>query len=131
MKIVTAAVIEKDGRILIAQRLKGDVLEGKWEFPGGKAETGETHGECLQRELKEEFDINVEVGEFICSSKFKYEHAFIELFVYRVKWLSGSFKINSHEKIKWVKLDEMQAYDFSNADIPIVNYLISAPNFKI
>jgi mutator protein MutT len=56
---VTAAVLEKDGRIIIAQRKSKDHLAGKWEFPGGKIEPGETPEECLARELNEEFNITV------------------------------------------------------------------------
>lgn len=69
MKQVTAAVIEKDGRVLIAQRKTGDALAGKWEFPGGKLEPGETPEACLRRELREEFGVETEIGDFICSSE--------------------------------------------------------------
>lgn len=64
---VTAAILENDGRILIAQRKSSDHLSGKWEFPGGKIEHGETPEECLARELKEEFDIYVTIGDFLGS----------------------------------------------------------------
>ena len=56
---VTAAILEKDGRIIIAQRKSSDHLSGKWEFPGGKIEAGESPEECLARELNEEFGIDV------------------------------------------------------------------------
>ena len=67
---VAAAIIEKDGKILIAKRKKGSSLAGKWEFPGGKIEPGESPEECLKREMKEEFDIEALAGDFFCSSKF-------------------------------------------------------------
>ncbi len=124
MKQVTAAIIEKDGKILIAQRKRGDVLAGKWEFPGGKVEPGETPEQCLQRELKEEFDVETKVGKFVCSSKFEYKHMPVELLVYRVQHLDGVFKTNDHDCIAWVSFDEMKRYDFASADIPVVNYLI-------
>ena len=69
MTIVTCAIIEKDGKILIARRAEGQKLAGKWEFPGGKVEDGESPEECLKRELEEEFGIPTEVGEFITSTK--------------------------------------------------------------
>lgn len=120
---VTAAVIEKDGKILIAQRRKGRTLGGRWEFPGGKVEPGETPEECLKRELKEEFDIESEVGEFIIASRFRYCLVPIELFAYRVKHLSGEYKINDHEEIAWVEPSRLGSYDFMPADKPIVNLL--------
>ena len=122
-KQVTAAVIEKDGKILIAKRRKGRTLGGKWEFPGGKIEPGETAEACLKRELKEEFDIEAEIGKFIIASRFRYCLVPIELLAYRVKHLSGEFKINEHEEIRWVSPSELKLYDFMPADKPIVEIL--------
>jgi mutator mutT protein len=120
---VTAAVIEKDGKILIAQRRKGSTLGGRWEFPGGKIEPGETAEACLKRELKEEFDIESEIGKFITASRFRYCMVPIELLAYRVKHLSGEFKVTEHEEIRWVSPSELSSYDFMPADIPIVKLL--------
>ena len=120
---VTAAVIEKDGKILIAQRRKGCTLGGKWEFPGGKIEPGETAEACLKRELKEEFDIESEIGEFLIASQFRYCLVPIELLAYRAKHLSGEFKITEHEEIRWVSPSELNSYDFMPADKPIVKLL--------
>jgi 8-oxo-dGTP diphosphatase len=123
MKQVTAAVIEKDGKVLIAQRKAGDALAGKWEFPGGKLEPGETPQVCLARELREEFEVETEIGAFICSSKFEYKHLPIELLVYRAKHLSGDFKLNDHSRIEWVRPADLLNYDLSSADIPVVGFL--------
>ena len=120
---VTAAVIEKSGKILIAQRRKGRTLGGRWEFPGGKIEPGETSEECLKRELKEEFDIESEIGKFIIASRFRYCLVPIELLAYRVKHLSGEFKVNEHEELRWVDPSELGSYDFMPADKPIVKLL--------
>jgi len=79
---VTAAILEKDGRIIIALRKSSDHLSGKWEFPGGKIEPGETPEECLSRELKEEFDIDVTIGEHLGSNIHHYDHISIELMAY-------------------------------------------------
>ena len=121
---VTAAVIEKDGKILIAQRRKGSTLGGRWEFPGGKIEPGETAEVCLKRELKEEFDIESEIGEFITASQFRYCLVPIELLAYRVKHFSGEFRVNEHEEIRWVTPSELKLYDFMLADKPIVEILL-------
>lgn len=120
MKKVTAAVIEKDGKILIAKRRKGDHLEDKWEFPGGKIERGETPEECLRRELREEFGIETEIHEYICSGKYEYAHIAIELMAYRVTHISGVFELNSHEEILWIKPREFTSYDFAEADKQII-----------
>ena len=121
---VTAAILEKDGKILIAKRETGDELfAGLWEFPGGKVEEGETPEECMARELKEELDIEVEVGELITSNKHKYPHGIFELLAYRVKHISGKIILNDHDEIKWVTINEMSNFEFPPADIPIINYL--------
>lgn len=124
MQIVTAAIIEKDGKILIARRKRGDHLENKWEFPGGKIEPNETPEACLKRELHEEFGISAEVGEFIGSSRFTYRHASIELLAYLAYCPSDEFTVKAHEEIRWVPPEELDRYDFSEADRPIVRKLL-------
>ena len=123
MVIVTAAVIEKDGRILIARRKKGWRHAGKWEFPGGKIEPGETPEECLQRELREELAIEAEIGEFICSSTYAYSHATIQLLVYHASHVSGEFTLHDHQEMRWVLPEELLQYDFPEADKPIIEKL--------
>ena len=86
MKDVTAAIIVKDGKVLIAKRKPTDKLPDKWEFPGGKIEPDETPRDCLAREMKEEFGITVSVGEFLGESVYHYEHGAIRLLAYRACW---------------------------------------------
>ena len=124
MKKVTAAVIEKDGKFLIAQRKFTDALGGKWEFPGGKMEAGETPEQCLKRELKEEFVIEAEIGAFICASRFEYKQQPIELLAYRAAHVSGEFVLNDHERIEWVALADLKTYDFSAPDLPVIEVLL-------
>jgi len=121
---VTAAILEQEGKILIAQRKsEDDLFGGLWEFPGGKIEEGETPEECMARELKEELNIEVEVGELITSNKHKYPHGIFELLAYAVKHISGVFILHDHDEIKWVTIDEMTNFEFPPADTPIINYL--------
>ena len=68
MKQVTAAIILKDNKVLIAQRSPDDKLANKWEFPGGKIEHGESPQECLKREIREELDFEIEVLDFFAES---------------------------------------------------------------
>jgi 8-oxo-dGTP diphosphatase len=123
MRQVAAAVIEKDGKILIARRKQKDPLGGKWEFPGGKLESGETPEECLKRELREELGIETRVGEYFCSSRFVYRHIAIELLAYRASYVSGEITLHEHERIEWILPEELKDYDFSEADKPVVRKL--------
>lgn len=125
MKDVTAAVIVKDGKILICQRSLSDKLSGKWEFPGGKIEEGELPEECLIREIKEELDIHIEVGERLGESVYNYSYDSINLIIYLATWKSGDIKLNVHNDYKWVTKDEMEKYDFAEADVPFVKKLVN------
>jgi 8-oxo-dGTP diphosphatase len=120
---VTAAVIEKDGKILIAKRKRGDSQAGKWEFPGGKLEPGETPESCLKRELREELGIETEVGAFFCSSRFVYPHMAVELLVYRTSYVSGEITLHAHDRAEWIAPETLSGFDFSEADKPVVRKL--------
>jgi 8-oxo-dGTP diphosphatase len=123
MKTVTAAILVKNGKILIAQRKHGDKLAQKWEFPGGKIEDGETPEKCLQREMKEEFQIEVSVGKYLGESIYHYPHGSIRLVAYRTFWERGELLPRAHEEFKWVSVHELQYYDFAPADISFVEKL--------
>jgi 8-oxo-dGTP diphosphatase len=125
MPKVTAAIIEKEGKILIARRKKGDSMADKWEFPGGEIEPNETPEQCLKRELFEEFGIEVKVGEFIGSSRVFESRQPIELIAYKVSHISGEFKPSAHEETRWVLPSEFNGYDFAEADRMIIKKLLS------
>jgi 8-oxo-dGTP diphosphatase len=120
---VTAAILVNDEKIIIAKRKSTGRLPNKWEFPGGKIEINETPEQCLKRELKEEFDIDVSIGEYLGSSIYHYDHISIELMAYRTFWKSGRFKLKDHDDIAWISLEQLGEYDFAPADIPFVNKL--------
>lgn len=123
MQKVTAAVIERDGKILVARRKRQDAQGGKWEFPGGKLETGETPEDCLKRELQEELGIETEIGEFLCSSKVAYDHMAIELLVYRASHVSGEIALRVHDRVEWIVPEALSKLDFSEADKPVIRLL--------
>lgn len=120
---VTAAVIRKNGNVLIAQRANGEHLEGLWEFPGVKIEKGETPEQCLKRELFEEFGIDAGIGRFIAESRFSYRNKNIRLLAYNVEHLGGDFSLKVHSAVSWVALDQLANYSFAPADVPILEKL--------
>lgn len=122
---VTAGIIERDGRVLIARRGPGDPLAGKWEFPGGKVEPGETPEQCLVRELREELGIETQVGERVAVSVHDYGRGAIELHAYRVWILAGEPEPREHEALAWAPIAELDRYDFAAADLPIVRRLMA------
>ena len=120
---VTAAILVKDNKIVIAKRGPDDILADKWEFPGGKVENHETPEQCLKREIKEEFDIDVSVGEYIGSSVYHYDHISIELMAYRTYWKEGEIDLIDHGEFKWVSLEQLPEFDFASADLFFVEKL--------
>ncbi len=123
MKEVTAAILIRENKILIAQRKLTDNQGGKWEFPGGKIRGDETPPECLRREMEEEFGIKVAVGEFFAESTYRYEHGAIKLLAYRTEWVAGQFVLNAHADSRWVYPSQLDDFDFAEADIPLVEKL--------
>lgn len=120
MKEVTAAIILRDGNILIAQRGKNENLEGKWELPGGKIEAGETPQQCLKREIFEELNVEVEIGDYFGESIYKYPDGEIRLLAYFAKIIKGKIKLSVHTEVKWVSIKDMDKYDFAPADRPLI-----------
>jgi 8-oxo-dGTP diphosphatase len=126
MQNVVAAVISRDGKFLIAKRKKGGTLSGKWEFPGGKVEPGETPERAMEREMEEEFEIRVRMGGFIGSHEFRNRERKYNLMAYHVTHLSGDFILHEHDEIAWVTPDEFGEYDFADSDKAIIRILAGA-----
>jgi len=120
---VIAAVIKKNGKFLIAKRAKKDTLQNKWEFPGGKVEPGETFDACLKREIFEELGIVIEVGEYICSSRFTYREKKMEMLAFYVTSFSGIIELKEHKEVRWIATNEFHLYEFPEPDLPIIEAL--------
>ena len=96
-------------------------MEGRWELPGGKIEPDENEKDCLKRELKEEFGIETEIGDFMAENTFNYGEKVVRLLGFHTKYVSGEFQPNAHSEIKWASIDELDNFDFVGADIPLIN----------
>lgn len=125
---VTAAILEEGNKIMIARRGQGKHLAGFWEFPGGKIEQGETPEICLIRELKEEFEIDVTIGNYIGESIFEYPEKTIRLKAFTCEIINGKMKLNDHDKIEWIKLEEIANYKLAPADLPLIELYDKARN---
>jgi mutator protein MutT len=122
--LVAAAIIRCNDKILIAKRLKGAHMGLKWEFPGGKIETGEDAGDCLRREIKEELDLDIGVGEELTVVEHQYEDRKILLHCHLCRYLGGQAKARGCQDFRWVYLGDLQGYDFADADRTIVRCLL-------
>jgi len=123
MIVVTAAIIEKDHKILITRRSGKRHLTGYWEFPGGKLDLHESEEECLLREIKEELNIEVEVSEYFMENLYVYEDKTVLLKAYFCKYLSGNIVLKDHDKLAWVKSGSFKNYKMAPADIEFVKHL--------
>jgi 8-oxo-dGTP diphosphatase len=123
---VTAAVIENDAQVLIVRKRAGTRHAGRWEFPGGKVETGERPEACLKREIHEELGIHVRVGQFLCESVYAYPHATIRLLAFRVDWRDGQIRLTDHDAMAWVPPVALSKWDLLPADVPIAEVLAAS-----
>lgn len=117
--IVAAAVIEENGRVLLAQRNKNDHQGLKWEFPGGKIEEGEDPIHCIVREIKEELDLDIEVQDIFQVVMHRYPDRNILLLAYRCKRIHGEPSPLGCRDICWAKTSALPEFDLAEADILI------------
>jgi 8-oxo-dGTP diphosphatase len=122
-RVVTAAVIERDGKVLVARRKAGLIAGGLWEFPGGKLEEGEEPRRGLERELREELGVEAKAGELVCSVPFDGTLRSFELVVFRTELLSYDFAPTDHDEIRWIEPRLMDESVFSKPDRPVVRLL--------
>ena len=123
--VVAVALIDVDGRVLIAKRPEGKKLAGLWEFPGGKVEPGERPEQALIRELKEELDIDVKescLAPFVFASHaYDSFHLLMPLYLCR-RW-EGVVAAREHDALAWVKPNKLSDYPMPPADEPLVAWL--------
>jgi len=120
--VVTAAVIDRDGRFLVTRRQLGVHLEGCWEFPGGKCEAGESLAACLARELREELDVEAHVGEEVLVTTHPYADRSVELHFFRCE-LRGEPRPLLGQEMRWAAREELATLEFPPADDELIQRL--------
>ncbi len=124
MKRVVAAVIEKNGKLLICQRTRHQTMPLKWEFPGGKIEDREQPRDALRRELEEELGIQANIGDEISRIQHAYPNgAMVELRFFVVRDYVGEIENRIFRDVRWAKPKDLVSFDFLEADAQLVNDL--------
>lgn len=119
---VVAAIIVEDNKIFATQRGYGD-FKGGWEFPGGKIEAGELPQEALIREIKEELDTEIAVGELIDTIEYDYPNFHLSMDCFWAKIVSGDLILKEHAAAKWLTKDELDSVEWLPADIALIDKL--------
>ena len=124
MTTVAVALLEREGKVLICRRRNDQAHGGKWEFPGGKVEPGETAGQALVRELGEELSVFAEAFEEVCRYEYSYPgKPAICLAFFRVDRYAGAPQGAQFADLKWESCEALPAYDFLEGDARIVREL--------
>ena len=121
MKVVNvvAAIIIKDGKVFATQRGYGEFKDG-WEFPGGKIESGESDKQALKREIIEELDTEVEVGDLIDTIEWDYPSFHLSMKCYACSIVSGGLHLREHEAARWLSREQLAEVDWLPADVTII-----------
>ena len=127
---VVAAVVVKNKEVLCTQRKqsKYDYISFKWEFPGGKIEEGESDKQALSREIREELNIEIEIGEKLLTVTHEYLDFKLTMHAYMCRPLEGELLLNEHVAFKWLTKNQLPELDWAAADLPIVKKLTSDKN---
>jgi len=126
MKRVVAALITRDGKLLVCQRTRHQTMPLKWEFPGGKIEEGEQPRAALRRELDEELGIQATIGDELARIQHEYPNGgVVELRFYIVREYKGELENRIFKDIQWVVPKDLPKFDFLEADLTLVNDLAS------
>ncbi len=125
MKEVTCALIFKERLILATRRSAHMSLPGQWEFPGGKIEPGETHRQCIKREIREELGIEITLVDELPSHIHDYGDFQIRLSPFTALWHNGEIVLREHDEYQWLGIQDLLGKKWAAADQPIVNKLVN------
>lgn len=117
---VVAAIIVRDGAVLATQRGYGE-FEGWWEFPGGKVDAGETPEQALVREIREELNAPIVVGDYLCTAEHDYETFHLSMRCYVCTLANGTFELLEHHAAKWLDAEHLDEVDWLPADVQVVS----------
>jgi mutator protein MutT len=134
-KIGVAVIINEKQEILIDKRLPKGLMANLWEFPGGKIEAGETPQDCIQREIKEELEVDIIVGDHLIDITHTYSEFMVTLSVYLCQIIMGEPQPLECAEIRWVTVSQLHNFEFPSANKAIIsaleNYEITIDNFKV
>ena len=119
--LVACAIIEHDGKILAVQRSELMNLPLKWEFPGGKIKQGESPEQCVVREVSEELNLQIEVGQSLPSVSYDYHDFSVTLYPFLCAMVSGEITLHEHKAMRWLSTHELWSLDWLAADFPIIS----------
>ena len=119
---VAAAIIIENGKIFATQRGYGE-FKGGWEFPGGKIEQGETPKEACKREIKEELEVDIKVGELFDTVEYDYPNFHLKMYCYLCKISVGNIVLVEHEAAKWLTKENLDSVDWLEADLNLIEKL--------
>ncbi|MBO7454984.1 MAG: (deoxy)nucleoside triphosphate pyrophosphohydrolase [Paludibacteraceae bacterium] len=125
IEVVAAIIVDDAGRIFATQRGYGDWKDW-WEFPGGKIEPGEQPQEALKREIREELDAAIEVGELLRTIEYDYPQFHLTMHCYRCSLADGHLTLLEHEAAKWLRPDELDSVRWLPADEDLIRELSGA-----
>lgn len=120
---VVGAVIVRDGMIMSAQRGASGALPGLWEFPGGKIELGESPREALEREIVEELQCRVKVGQLVTSTTYEYDFGVVTLTTFYCALIEGTPQLSEHQAVLWLAPNDLRSVEWAPADIPAVELI--------
>lgn len=117
---VSCAIISFNDKTLVVQRSADMKLPLKWEFPGGKVESGESEEECIKREIKEELNIEIELISKLSPSQFDYPNFSIQLIPFLAHYVKGELVLSEHKQYLLLTKEKLKDLDWAEADIPVL-----------
>lgn len=132
IKTIAGVILNQNNEVLCTKRDKSkyDYISYKWEFPGGKVEEGETDKETLARELMEELEIEVEIGDFFYQVEHDYPDFHLSMTLYLCKFKEKEMKLNVHKGVKWLEPKDIMSLDWAGADVPVAEEIFKRMNDK-
>lgn len=128
MDVVCGVIENAAGQLLACLRPQGKHLGGLWEFPGGKIDPGESPEAALVRELREELNVEVEVGQPLSPVVWHYENVTIRLHPFHCRIIAGELQAIEHEQLHWCAPEDFHTLDWAEADVPILREIAASLN---